>query len=71
MFKNQDASGESLYCYTFLRFQVKNQIWTLVATFIVIVINQLLKRILVKIVAFEKPHSLGEKMSSTAVKVSS
>eukprot|EP01048_Picozoa_sp_COSAG05_P020439 COSAG05_NODE_3470_length_2040_cov_2.140134_2_plen_518_part_00 len=65
----QDASGESLYCYTFLRFQVKNQIWTLVATFIVIVINQLLKRILVKIVAFEKPHSLGEKMSSTAVKV--
>ena len=70
------------------------------ATFIVIVINQLLKRvrfhiirnaridnvgkyqscmvskvrilwkqILVKIVVFEKPHSLGEKMSSTAVKV--
>ena len=65
----EDTTGESQYCWTYQKFKGTNSMWKLIATAIIVAINQVLKQILVRIVAFEKPHSLGEKMSSTALKV--
>jgi hypothetical protein len=63
------ATGENQFCWTYMKFKGSNSVWKIIATVIVVAINQVLKQFLVRVVAFEKSHSLGEQMSSTAVKV--
>ena len=67
----EDLAGlpSGSYCTSWNSFTLRIQIATLIGTLIVVIVNQALKMMLEKMVAYEKPHTLGHQQSSLAVKL--